>query len=254
MRNHWGSDSIKDQWCGHQVESEVRDRYRSSPGGPPAYPGLGQGVSWRARGTACGAPEPSPRPSTSLGPGLEAAVRFSLPCLCDLRAMAVCLGCNLWDLVSPIWVAWGSRGPVGLDAWLPQGWQLGSVWEPGPEGAANWALSPLSWDRDLGGWKLYPVTLFFLVRSENTIHLVEIYRNITTCPWLDLKNKESDTEKSATTNHAHPSPFAFKGTCWKLSVTLGFLGYEPPISSCESVINLSLFQTLTFNIDGLHCA
>ena len=168
--------------------------------------------------------------------------------------MAVCLGRNLWDLVSPIGAASGDGRPLGLDAWLPQAWQQGRLWEPGPEGAATWALCPLSRDWDLGGWKLCLGTLLFLVRTENTVHLVKIYRNIITWPRPDLKNKESDTEKSATTNHAHPSPFAFKGTCWKFSVTLRFLGDEPPHSSCESVVKLSLFQTLTANIDRPHCA
>ena len=34
----------------------------------------------------------------------------------------------------------------------------------------------------------------------------------------------------------------------------GFLGKEPPTSLYESVINLSLFQTLTFSFDGPHSA
>ena len=34
----------------------------------------------------------------------------------------------------------------------------------------------------------------------------------------------------------------------------GFLGQEPPTSLYESVINLSLFQTLTFRLDGPHSA
>ena len=50
----------------------------------------------------------------------------------------------------------------------------------------------------------------FFVRTENKIHYIEIYRNILTLPWLDIKNKGFDTKKSATTNHAPPSPFAFK--------------------------------------------
>ena len=45
-------------------------------------------------------------------------------------------------------------------------------------------------------------------------------------------------------NHAHPLPFAFTRICKKHSVTLGFLEHEPPIPLYESVINLSLFQTL----------
>ena len=136
-----------------------------------------------------------------------------------------------------------NEGQSGLGAWFPQGRQLGRMWEPGPEGAANWALPPLRQDQDLGGWKLCLGTLPFLVRTENNIHLVEVYRNIVTRPWPDLK-------KSATTNHASPSPFALKGACWKLSVTLGFLGHEHS-SPCR---NLPLFQTLTFSIDGPHGA
>ena len=152
-----------------------------------------------------------------------------------------------------MWVVWGDWGPVELDAWLPQAWQVGRMWVPGPEGAANWDLPPLSQGWNLGGWKMYLGTLFFLVRTENNIHLVEIYRNVIIWPWPNLKNKASDTEKSAITNHTHPSPLAFTWTCWKLSVTLKFLVHEPPISLYESVMNLSLFQTLMFSIDGPHC-
>ena len=116
------------QWCGgHKVESEVRGRFRPSPGGPPVYPALGQWVRWWAQGpgwTLCPAgPEPSlspsmprPRPWGSSKP------------VCDLIAVSVCLGHSPWDLVSPTWAAWGHWGPVGLDAWLPQGWQVGREW------------------------------------------------------------------------------------------------------------------------------
>ena len=46
-------------------------------------------------------------------------------------------------------------------------------------------------------------------------------------------------------NLSHPpSPFAFKGACWKLLVTSGFFGHEPPIFLYEPIISLSLFQTL----------
>jgi len=55
MRDHWGSDSVKDWWCGgHHVESEVRGRFRLSAGDPSAYPVLGQWVSRRAQGTDWG--------------------------------------------------------------------------------------------------------------------------------------------------------------------------------------------------------
>ena len=167
-------------------------------------------MSWRAQGA---------RPSISWGPDFEK--QWTSPCLCDSLAAVVCMRQSVRPGL-PIWMAWGDWGPLGLDAWLPQGWQLGRIWEPGPKGAANWDLPPLSQDWDLGGLKLCLGTLPFLVRTENNIHLVEIFRNIVTWPWPDLENKGSDTQKSVTANHAHPSPFPFKGTCWQLSVTLGF--------------------------------
>ena len=161
---------------------------------------------------------------------------------------------NLWDLVFLF-----GRPEETEGQW---GWMPGSLREDSWAGCGNLALkelpteicNPLSQDSDFGGWKLCLGILPFLVRTENNIHLVEIYGNIVTWPWPDLKNKGSDTKKSATTNCAHPSPFAFEEICWKLSVTLGFLGHKSPISLHESVINLSLFQTLMFSIDGPHCA
>ena len=58
MRDHWGSNSVSNQQRdGHQVESEVRDRFRTSLAGPPREgggPALGQRLSWRAQGTDWG--------------------------------------------------------------------------------------------------------------------------------------------------------------------------------------------------------
>ena len=113
------------------------------------------------------APEPLLRPSTSLGPGREPGL--------------------------PIWVVWGDWGPVGLSAWLPQRWHLGRMWEPGPERSANWDLPPISQNWALGGWKLCFGTLPFLVKTQNNIHLVEIYRNVVTWSRPDLKSKGSYT-------------------------------------------------------------
>ena len=51
------------------------------------------------------APESSLRPSTSFGPGFEAVVNpFPHPCFCDLMAVAIYLGCSLWDLAPAFWV------------------------------------------------------------------------------------------------------------------------------------------------------
>ena len=63
------------------MESEVRGRTRPSPGGPAAHPSLGpagelEGPGNRLGPMSCRAPEPSLRPSTSLGPGLEAVVNL----------------------------------------------------------------------------------------------------------------------------------------------------------------------------------
>ena len=80
-------------------------------------------------------------------------------------------------------------------------------------------------------------------QTDSNIPLVEIYKNIVTSPWPDLKNKGSDIKKSATMN---PTPsFPFKGACQELSATLVFLGHEPPISLCEPEVN-SRFHSLMF--------
>ena len=152
--------------------------------------------------------EPSSGPYTQLGSRPWGSTEpQSHPHLCNLIAVAGCLAAvsGTWFSPHPIWVALGAWGSVGLATWLPQWWQLGRVWEPGPEGAANWDLPLLNQDWDLGGWKLCLRTLPFLVRVENNIRLVEIYKNIIAWPWPDFKNKRSDTKKFATTSHAPPS-------------------------------------------------
>ena len=53
--------------------------------------------------------------------------------------------------------------------------------------------------------KIEPWNLSFLVRTENTFLSVEVYRNVMT--WPHFRNKESDTKKFATANHAPSSPF-----------------------------------------------
>ena len=95
-----GSDSVKGRWCGgHQVESEVRDRFRPS-GASPAYPALGQWMSWKALGNRLGtlsykASEPSLRPPLAVVQALRQRWTCPHPCLCDPIAVAVCVGCSL---------------------------------------------------------------------------------------------------------------------------------------------------------------
>ena len=157
--------------------------------------------------------------------------------------MAICLGRSLWDLVYPIFMAWEHSwvevpGSFRDDSWAGC-WNLGLKQLP-TKICLHWAKTGTLKGKNCA---LGPCP--FLSR-QNNICMVEIYRNIATWSWPDLKNRGSDTKKFVTTNHAPPSPFALKRLCWKLSVILGFLGHEPPFSFYESVINLSLFQTLMF--------
>ena len=155
MRDNWGRESVKGRWCGaHWVESEVRGRFRSSPGGPPAYPALGQageleGPGDRLGTTSCRAPGTSPRPPTGWARAWGSAERLPYPCLWDLLAVAGCLGHSLWDLVSPSGLPEETEDHLGR---MPgsQGWQLGRVWEPGPKELPT-DLPPFSQDWDLGG-------------------------------------------------------------------------------------------------------
>ena len=190
----WSSDG---EWEKRQIQAFFWRGWRS-----PNFGSVGEleGPRNRLKTTTCSAPEPSLRPSTSLGPGLEERWR-SPPSLSLQPASSGRLsGSQFVRTNLPIWTAWGDWGPIGLGAWLCQEWDLERMWELGPEGAADWDLLPLNQDWDISGWKLCLETLPFLVSTENNIHLIEIYRNFITWPWPHLKNKGSDTKKSATTS------------------------------------------------------
>ena len=82
MRDNWGRESVKGRWCGaHWVESEVRGRFRSSPGGPQLTQPWVRRVSLRALGTDWGlhpAGLQGPHQDRPLaGPGLEAVLNVS---------------------------------------------------------------------------------------------------------------------------------------------------------------------------------
>lgn len=88
------TDSAYSVWCsGPQVESRWKRQI-------PAFSlALGQWINWELRISlgllSCRTPEPFPWPPTGLGLGLQAAVNFSPALLCDLRAVAICLGHSL---------------------------------------------------------------------------------------------------------------------------------------------------------------
>ena len=52
--------------------------------------------------------------------------------------------------------------------------------------------------------------------------LVQVYRSINTWPWLDAKNKGSDTKKFATANHAPSPSFQEKGFAESFGGVWGF--------------------------------
>ena len=83
--------------------------------------------------TSYSGPEPSLRPSSSLDPGLEEWWTSLHPCLCNLLIVVVFLDLSLWELVSSLGQPEGT-GPIGFGAWLFQGWEMGRMWEPRPEG------------------------------------------------------------------------------------------------------------------------
>ena len=230
-----------------------RGRFRPSLGDPPAHPALGQQVSWGALGTDweahMKAPEPSPRPPTSHGPGLEE--QWTSPCSLSLWPNSSGRLPDLWDLVSPF-------GPPE-EAEDQLGWMPGSLRDDSWEGCGNLALKELPTEirlllartGTLEGESCALGSCPFWSGQRIPFLWLEIYRIIITWLLSDLKNGGADMEKFATTHHTHPSPFAFKGACWKRSVTLGFLGHEPPISLYEPVTDLSLFQTLALVLTGL---
>ena len=92
---------------------------------------------------SCRTPEPFPWPPTGLGLGLQAAVNLSPALLCDLRAVAICLGHSLRypdppaaPPLPPFGQSEESEGQLG---WLPGSFSddTWAVWRHGPEEAAD---------------------------------------------------------------------------------------------------------------------
>ena len=234
--------SVNCQWNGGRwVKNEVRGRFRPSPTPPPhsSPPDLGPvgelgGSRNKLGAVSCMAPESSPGPPTGW---IEALRRWrtSPPSL------------SLWLGRNASLPGLQSVGPTyPLPTHLPC--HLG--WPKKPEGpVGSWAPGSLSYDSwtvsgDLSLRELPTEICLLFSRtgnserescalgpcsflSENNVCLGEIYRNMVTWPWPDLKNKGSDTKKFATTNHVPPSPFLVKGfpeSFWNL----GFL--RSPVS------------------------
>ena len=185
---------------GRQAENEKREILAFSPG-PSSSPGLGPGMPGNRLGSvSCRAPPPSPRPPPGRAQALRQGEPLPHPHLCDILAAAVPLGRSLWDL-PPVWEAEEPAASWVRGTWLLQQWWLGRVWGTCP-----------------------------FLSEQNNIYLVEIYRNIITWQWPDLKNKGSDTLKLIRTNHAPPSHFLGKGFAERFPAVWGFLREEPPIS------------------------
>ena len=140
---------------------------------------------------------------------------------------------------------------------LPVGWPVESEGQLGPGHCYSWAGSG-----DLALRKLPTEICLLLVRTgpswgeggalepclflleQNNICLVEVYRNIITWLWPDLKNKGSDRKKFTT--HVPPSPFLEKGFAESLWGVQAFLRHELQTSLQGLVINLSLPQSRKF--------
>ena len=128
------------------------------------------------------------------------------------------------------------------------------MWEPGSEGAASWDLSSLARTGTLEGESC---TLDFALSCQDRELTFKSGRDLQEhITWLyELTSRTKDLTPRSLQVLTAPIPYLLllKGACWKLSVTLGFLEHEPPISLYESAVNLCLFQTLRFSIDRPHC-
>ena len=173
--------------------------------------------------TSCSAPEPSLRPSSSLGSGLEE--RWTSTPSLSLQTTSSCHLPGPQSLKTGLltWTAWWDR-IFWVGCLAPSRTRAGQnvvtlTWR-------SCQIKSLSaytgWD--ISRWKLCLETLPSFDRArktENNIHLVEIYRNIITWPWPNFKHKGYDTKKSVTTYHNSLWYFFLIVLNWKRSVTLG---------------------------------
>ena len=164
------------------------------------------------------------------------------PHLCEVMAVALCLGHSLWGLAPAVGWPEESEGQLGPGHLAPSvvtaGYGLGAAAE----------ICLFSQDLDLkGAGEVVPRDLPFLVRTENNICLVEIYKSIITWQQSDHKNKGFDTKKFATTNHTSPLPFLEKSFAESLQGVWVFSGMSHS-SPCMLLLLLLLLLLLSRSV------
>ena len=212
----WWSSAGK--WEKRQIEAFFWRAWRSPSLGP-----VGElEVPGNRLGTAsCSAPEPSLRPSSSLGPGLEE--RWTSPPSLSLQPTSSghLPGPQSLRIGLLTWTAWRDRtywigclAPLRMRA----GQNVGNL--PWRSCQMRSVSAYSGWD--ISRWKLCLESLPSLdwVRmTENRIHLVEIYWNIITWTCPKSKVEWCDT-KSVTTYHNSLWHLLLNVLNWKRSVTL----------------------------------
>ena len=146
------------------------------------------------------APAPPLWPSSSLAPGLEE--RWTSPPSLTLQPTSSGHLPGPQSLRTGLltWTAWGDR-TYWVGCLAPSRMRAGQNVGTLPWRSCQMRSLSAHPGWDISRWKLCLETLPSLVRTENNFHLVEIYRNIITWPWPNLKHKRCDTKKSATTYH-----------------------------------------------------
>ena len=133
---------------------------------PRAHLALGQRVSWVVQETGwglCPVGLQSPRQGSPLaGPALRWGESLLYPCLCDLKAAAVCLACALLALPPPLQLPEELEGQLGLRRLAPSMMTAGQGLGTGPWGscqlrpassARTWALA--GGPRPSGMWRFW---------------------------------------------------------------------------------------------------
>ena len=213
----WWSSAGK--WEKRQIQAFFWGAWRSPSLGPVGelqVPGKRLGT------TSCSAPEPSLRPSSSLGPILEewwtSPPSLSLQPTCNDHLpgpQSLRTGLHTWR-------AWGDRTCcVGCLATsrMRAGWKVGTL--PWMSCQMRFVSDYPRWD--ISRWKLCLETLPSFDRArmrENNIHLVEIDRNLITWSCPNFKHKGCDTKKSVTTYHNSLWHLLLNVRNWKRSITL----------------------------------
>ena len=172
--------------------------------------------------TSCSAPEPSLRPSSSLGPSLE-EWRTSAPSLSlQPTSSGHLLGPESLRTGLLTWTAWGDRTYwVGCLApsRMRAGQNVGTLPLRSCQMRSLYAYP--GWDISSESCALRLLLSLDRARmTENNIHLVEIHRNILTWPWPNFEHKWYDNKKSAKTYQNSLWHFLLNILNWKTSFTL----------------------------------